>query len=73
VALYLNCFVAVVQSFLKVPALHTLAPAGKEPPFLVAQLALMALFIALGFFAVKKFRVPSGATGTQDKQFRPAA
>jgi hypothetical protein len=73
VALYLNCFVAVVQSFLKVPALHTLAPTGKEPPFLVAQLALMALFIALGFFAVKKFRVASGGAGTQDKQLRPAA
>jgi hypothetical protein len=73
VALYLNCFVAVVQSFLKVPTLHTLAPTGKELPFLVAQLALMALFIALGLFAVKKFRVASGGTGTQDKQLRPAA
>jgi hypothetical protein len=33
-ALYLNCFVAVVQAFLKVPALHALAPTGSEPPFL---------------------------------------
>jgi hypothetical protein len=57
VALYLNVFVAVVQSFLKVPALKALAPTQKEPPFLVAQLAVMALFIALGIFAVKKFRV----------------
>lgn len=31
IALYLNVFVAVVQSFLKIPALHALAPAGKEP------------------------------------------
>jgi hypothetical protein len=35
-ALYLNCFVAVVQSFLKIPALHALAPTGSEPPFVVA-------------------------------------
>ena len=56
-ALYLNSFVAVVQSFLKVLALKALAPTQKEPPFLVAQLAVMALFIVLGTFAVKKFRV----------------
>jgi hypothetical protein len=57
VALYLNVFVLVAQSFLKVPALHALAPAGKEPPFLVAQLVVMAVFIVLGIFAVKKFRI----------------
>lgn len=56
-ALYLNTFVAVVQSFLKVPALKALAPTQKEPPFLVAQLAVMALFIVLGILAVKKFHV----------------
>ena len=55
-ALYLNTFVAVVQSFLKVPALKALAPTQKEPPFLVAQLIVMALFIVLGIFAVKKFQ-----------------
>jgi uncharacterized membrane protein SirB2 len=54
-ALYLNSFVAVVQSFLKVPALKALAPTQKEPPFLIAQLIVMALFIVLGTFAVKKF------------------
>ena len=37
VSLYLNCFVLVVQAFLKVPALHALAPQGKEPPFVLAQ------------------------------------
>ena len=36
-ALYLNCFVLVVQSFLKIPALHALAPKGNEPPFAIAQ------------------------------------
>lgn len=54
-ALYLNVFVFVVQSFMKVPALHAMAPTQKEPPFLVAQLVVMAIFIALGFLGVKKF------------------
>ena len=61
-ALYLNVFVAVVQSFLKVPALKALAPTQKEPPFLVAQLAVMALFIALGIFSVRKFHIERVAT-----------
>jgi hypothetical protein len=56
-ALYLNSFVAVVQSFLKVPALKVLAPTQKEPPFLIAQLAVMAIFIVLGILAVKRFHV----------------
>jgi hypothetical protein len=56
IALYLNVFVLVVQSFLKVPALHALAPEGKEPPFLVAQLVVMAIFVGLGVGAAKKFR-----------------
>jgi hypothetical protein len=55
-ALYLNCFVLVVQSFLKVPALHALAPKGNEPPFAIAQGILLALFIVAGILAVKKFR-----------------
>jgi hypothetical protein len=55
IALYLNVFVLVVQSFLKVPALHALAPAGSEPPFLVAQLIVVAIFIGLGVGAAKKF------------------
>ncbi len=56
-ALYLNSFVAVVQSFLKVPALKALAPTQKEPPFLVAQLIVMAIFIVIGILGVKKFHV----------------
>ena len=61
-AFYLNAFVAVVQSFLKIPALKALAPTQKEPPFLIAQLAVMALFIVLGVLAVKKFHVDRVAT-----------
>ncbi len=42
-AVYLNYFVAVVQAFQKVGALHALAPAGNEPPFLIAQTATLGL------------------------------
>ena len=59
-ALYLNVFVLVVQSFEKVPALHAMAPTQSEPPFLVAQLVVLALFIVLTIFAVKKFHPERG-------------
>ena len=55
VALYLNVFVGVVQAFQKVPALHALAPTGSEPPFVVAQVVVMLIFIVLGVFAVRSF------------------
>jgi len=58
VALYFNVFVLVVQAFMKVSALKALAPTQKEPPFLVAQLAVMAVFVVLTIFAVKKFHIP---------------
>jgi hypothetical protein len=54
-ALYLNCFVAVVQAFEKVPFLESLAPTQTEPPFVIAQLILLALFIWLGIAALRKF------------------
>ncbi|HEY2116319.1 MAG TPA: hypothetical protein VGJ51_14575 [Candidatus Angelobacter sp.] len=62
IALYFNCFVLIAQSFLKVPALHALAPKGNEPPFAIAQGVLLALFIVAGIRAVKKFR-PEQAIG----------
>src|SRR4029078_10435534 len=37
IALYLNVFVLIVQSFQKVPALQKLAPTQSEPPFSVTQ------------------------------------
>jgi len=55
VALYLNCFVLVAQLFLKVPALHALAPQGNEPPFFIAQLALLAIFVLLTILASRRF------------------
>jgi hypothetical protein len=64
IALYFNCFVLVVQSFQKIPALHALAPAGKEPPFAIAQLALLLAFIVLTIFAAKNFRSAEAARAT---------
>ena len=54
IAFYLNAFAAVVQAFLKVPALNALAPTGTEPPFLVAQVAVLIAFVAVGVVAVKR-------------------
>jgi len=53
--LYFNCFVLIVQSFLKVPPLHALAPTGSEPPFGIAQGILLVAAIVLGFLAARRF------------------
>jgi polyferredoxin len=55
-ALYLNVFVLAVQLFEKVPALKAMAPTQSEPPFKIAQLALLALFIVLTVLSAVKFR-----------------
>jgi flagellar biogenesis protein FliO len=39
-----------------------MAPTQSEPPFLVAQLIVLVLFIVLGVFAVKKFHPGAGQT-----------
>ncbi len=54
-ALYLNCFVLVAQIFEKAPALHALAPTQKEPPFVIAQVIVMVIFVVLGVLAVRKY------------------
>jgi hypothetical protein len=69
-ALYLNVFVLVVQSFEKVPALKAAAPTQKEAPFLVAQLAVLALFIVLTVLAAKRFH---GEPPSEVKSMRGAA
>ena len=56
ISLYLNVFVLIVQSFQKIPALAVLAPTQSEPPFLVAQVVALALFVALGIVATIRFR-----------------
>ena len=56
VALYLNVFVLVVQAFLKVPALHVLAPKGSEPPFAIAQGVVLVAFVIVGVLSLRRFR-----------------
>lgn len=57
IALYLNIFVLIVQLFQNVPSIKALAPTQTEPPFLVAQLGALVVFLVLTIFAVIKFRV----------------
>ena len=54
-AVYLNAFVAVTQAFLKIGLLHALAPTGKEPPFLIAQLLTLAVFVVVCVAALRRF------------------
>ena len=56
IVLYLDAFVAVVQSFEKIGPLHALAPTGKEAPFMVVQGIMLLVFIAAGYLALKRFR-----------------
>ena len=55
-SLYLNVFVLIVQSFLKVSALHALAPTQNEPPFKITQLVVLVIFIGLIVVAAIKFK-----------------
>ena len=53
-AFYLNVFVLVVQSFMKIPALKVLAPTQSEPPFAIAQSLVLFTFIGIGYLALKR-------------------
>jgi hypothetical protein len=55
-SLYLNMFVGVVQAFQKIPILKAAAPTQSEPPFAVAQGAVLILFVAAGWLAWINFR-----------------
>jgi hypothetical protein len=56
ICLYFNLFVLVVQSFEKVPALHTLAPTQTESPFKLSQLVVLVGSILLLIVALLRFR-----------------
>lgn len=58
-AVYFNAFVGVTQAFLKIGSLHALAPTGKEPPFLIAQLLTLGLFAAVAAVTIR--RLPARA------------
>jgi hypothetical protein len=58
IALYLNVFVLVIQSFLKIGPLHALAPSvpPSEPPFAVVQGLVLVFFVIAIIGAVRRFR-----------------
>lgn len=58
---YLNFFVLVVQAFRKVPVLTALAPTQSELPFAVTQLAVLGLFVVLGWQATVRSRSMAGS------------
>lgn len=60
-ALYLNVFVLIVQLFAKTPALALLAPTQQEPPFAATQALVFALFVWLGWSALRGFRTVNAA------------
>ncbi len=57
VSLYLNCFVLVVQSFQKVPALHAIAPGvpPSGPVIGATQAAVLIALIVAGYFSVRRY------------------
>src|SRR6202048_1656966 len=67
VSLYLNVFVLVIQGFLKVPALHALAPS--EPPFAVVQGLVLLLFVLFIIGAWRRFH-PAAAMAGANPSFR---
>jgi hypothetical protein len=54
-ALYLNTFVGVVQAFQKIAFLRAFAPTQKEPPFIIAQLLVLAFFVVTALICLKSF------------------
>jgi hypothetical protein len=60
-SLYLNVFVLVVQSFVKVSALNALAPTLSEPPFAITQVVVLVIFILIALIAAVKFRPDTSA------------
>jgi hypothetical protein len=64
ISLYLNVFVLVIQSFLKIPALHALAPSvpPSEPPFAIVQGIVLVFFVIVIIGAIRRYRpMPSFA------------
>lgn len=55
-ALYLNVFVLIVQTFVKNPALLSLAPTQSELPFAATQGVALVAFLLIGWAAVRRFQ-----------------
>jgi hypothetical protein len=58
ISLYLNVFVLVIQSFLKIPALTALGPGNPPtgPVFAVVQGIVLVFFVVMIIGAVRRFR-----------------
>lgn len=52
---YLLIFVLIAQLFLKVNVLHDLAPTQSEPPFAIAQVLALIVFLILTLLAARRF------------------
>jgi hypothetical protein len=64
ISLYFNVFVLVIQSFLKIPVLHALAPSvpPSEPPFAIVQGIVLVFFVIVIIGVSRRFRpMPSFA------------
>ena len=59
-SLYLNIFVLVVQSFVKVSALTALAPTQRAT-LRITQAVVLAIFVLITVISVIKFRPPNTA------------
>jgi hypothetical protein len=61
-ALYLNVFVLIVQSFLKIPTLQALAPGNPPsgPVFAAVQGLVLAIFVVAIVFAWRRFKPSVG-------------
>ena len=55
IVLYLNVFVLIAQAFAKVTVLQPLAPTQSEPPFLITEFIVLAIFVVLGILALARF------------------
>lgn len=55
-SLYLNVFVLIVQTFQKNPALVQISPELSSPPFVITQVAVLGLFVLIGWMALRRFR-----------------
>ncbi len=58
ISLYFNVFVLIIQAFLKVPALHAVAPGNPPsgPVFAVVQGIVLVFFILMIIGAVRRFK-----------------
>lgn len=64
-ALYLNAFVLLAQLLQKTPVLAKLAPDPKAPAFAITQLLVLALFVILGWAALRGFRNATAGVATR--------